>query len=99
MHIHFFLQPKMSRPKEVLRGSHRAGVADSQKGTGFFIDFSSSGAAPKKNIIPKRLQEYGQSKRLSSEDLMEKQRMAEERKKVRASRLLFSSAEIFKKPL
>ena len=74
----------MSEERDVLAGSHRSVVAGSQKGTGFFVDFA-SGATPKKIIIPKRLQDYNQSRKLSSEELLEKQKLAEERKKVQSS--------------
>ena len=71
----------MSKQRDVLAGSHRSVVAGSDKGTGFFVEFSSHGSKPKP--IPKRLQEYSQSRKTSSEDLIEKQKKAEERKKVR----------------
>lgn len=69
----------MSKQRDVLAGSHRSVVAGSDKGTGFFVEFSSHGSKPKP--IPKRLQEYSQSRKTSSEDLIEKQKKAEERKK------------------
>ena len=73
----------MSRQKDVLAGSHRSVVAGSDRGTGFFVEFGAHESATKQlRPMPKRLQEYGQSRKTSNEDLMEKQRQAEERKKV-----------------
>ena len=73
----------MSRQKDTLAGSHRSVVAGTDRGSGFFVEFGTHESATKElKPMPKRLQEYEQSKKISSEDLMEKQKQAEQRKKV-----------------
>ena len=73
----------MSHQKDVLAGSQRSVVAGSDRGTGFFVEFGAHESATKElKPIPKRLQEYGQSRKTSNEDMMERQKQAELRKKV-----------------
>lgn len=72
----------MSHQKDTLAGSHRSVVAGTDRGSGFFVEFGAHESATKQlKPLPKRLQGYEQSKKISSADLMEKQRQAELRKK------------------